>query len=487
MSSDGPGLDDGRPKVDLDPDWSLIGRLPELWPRTDSGLEIRGGGAVSVDTETLRHTAGRFVQAKIDLDAIGERLGSLSNMLGLISDRAWEAKTSAWALVTHLLEVRCEAERITFALQEAAAVYELVELDVERRAATFAGDVAKTAALDAQMDSLRETYPDAWSKALGAEWDRAVMWPSELVRQATETGVAIGGEFGDPAATVAGAGAGLFTLGTVAGLGLAGSGRLANDARLTGAPGPVTLTTVPPAPASGAPASLAGATQRIPGAGESRVRVERYAMPDGTRQFAVYIAGMQTAAIGGDDPWDNKSNIELYTGQQSESYAATERALAEAGALPGDQVHVFGYSQGAMIGAHLALESEYDTRTLVSIGSPVSAEVGAGTLSVTLRHTDDPVAALAGGGHVAAVGAPGSIVVERVADTATGVGDIAVPGHQMTAYAETAALVDASPDPRVDELRGVFDQLASAESVEVTEYSARRTDGVVSPSGGGAG
>lgn len=82
MSSDGPGLDDGRPKVDLDPDWSLIDRLPEVWPRTDSGLEIRGGGTVSIDTETLRRNAGRFVQAKIDLDSIGERPGSLTTRWG---------------------------------------------------------------------------------------------------------------------------------------------------------------------------------------------------------------------------------------------------------------------------------------------------------------------------------------------------------------------------------------------------------------------
>jgi pimeloyl-ACP methyl ester carboxylesterase len=161
----------------------------------------------------------------------------------------------------------------------------------------------------------------------------------------------------------------------------------------------------------------------------------------------------------------------------SDSYAATEAALAAAGAQPGDAVHVFGFSQGAMIGAHLALEGPYDTQTLVSLGSPVDADVGPGTLSVSVRHSDDPVVALAGGGHGEPVGASGSFIVERVADPDVALDDTRLPAHRLTVYAETAALVDASADPRVDGLRGVFDELAQAESVEVTEYAATRGAG----------
>ncbi|WP_194410009.1 hypothetical protein [Microbacterium cremeum] len=299
-------------------------------------------------------------------------------------------------------------------------------------------------------------------------------WPGELARQAAESGLVVGAEFGGPAGIATGAAMGVGTIAGAAVLGIGGQGRLSRDARLTGRAGAVTLTTVRPAAASGAPQSLTAVTQRMPGAGDSRVRVEKYTMPDGSKQFAVYIAGMQSFAYGGDDPWDNQANHELYTGRESESFAATKQALVAAGAEPGDVVHAFGHSQGAMIGSHLALDGEYDTRTLVTFGSPVAADVGTGTLSVTVRHTDDPVAALAGGGHNAAVGAPGSFVVERVADTEVGLADAAVPGHRMTAYAETAALVDASTDPRVGNLRDVFDDLGAAESVEVTEYAATR-------------
>jgi pimeloyl-ACP methyl ester carboxylesterase len=297
----------------------------------------------------------------------------------------------------------------------------------------------------------------------------------------------IGSEFGDPAAVVTGAAAGVLTLGTAAALGLTGTGRLPRDARLSDTAGPVTLTPVAPVRAPTAPTSLTDVTRRMPGAGDSRVRVERYVMPNGTRQFAVYIAGTQSLALGGDDPWDNASNAELYTGRTSDSYAATQQALEAAGAQPGDTVHAFGHSQGAMIGAHLALEGGYDTRTLVSFGSPVEADVDAGTLNVTLRHTDDPVAALAGGGHAASVGAPGSFVVERAAHTDVGVGDVVAPAHRMVQYADTAALVDASADPRVGNLRDVFADLQTAQSVTVTEYAAARSQSEISPASGGAG
>lgn len=448
--------------------------LLEAWPRVTTGLEIRGGGAVAVDTATLRHTASLFVAAEAELDEVCVRLGNPHATLLELRDHAWDALSSISALFQRLVEARAEADRITAALREAAIAYELVELNAEHRAAVMAGDHARAAAIDARVTLLSGEHPDAWAQALGLEFDRAVNWPGELARQAAESGLVIGSEAGGPAEIATGAAMGLGTIAGAAVVGIGGQGRLAADARLTGRAGPVTLTTVPPVAAVGAPQSLTAVTQRMPGAGESRVRVEKYTMPDGSTQFAVYVAGMQSFAYGGDDPWDNQSNHELYTGRESESFAATKQALSEAGAQPGDIVHAFGHSQGAMIASHLALEGEYDTRTLVTFGSPVAADVGTGTLSVTLRHTDDPVAALAGGGHNAAVGAPGSFVAERVADTEVGISDAEVPGHRMTAYAETAALVDGSADPRVGELRAVFDQLAGAESVEVTEYAVRR-------------
>lgn len=494
----GPNLLDPElaPEVGrLGPNEGAIGLLAEHWPRVDDGLQIRGGGAVAVDTATLSAAAVRFDTSREELTAIGRRLRALRAELGAHPEYTAEARAAASVLAAKLDAVQVEADEIAAALRQAGWAYEMVEIEAAHRAAVLAGDTDRAQRLDARMTALADAHPDAWRMALGAQFERAIMWPSELVRQSTQWGVAAGGEVSDPGSVVVGGAAGLLTLGGAAVVGLSGAGLLSRDARLSGTAGPVTVTPVaagPPAgatsagiaasppsrsPASVAPQSLTAVTERMPGAGDSRVRVERYSMPDGSRQYAVYLAGMQSFDVGGEEPWDNASNVELYAGQRSDSYTATQAALAQAGVQPGDAVHLFGFSQGAMIAGHLALEGGYDTQTLVSIGSPVDTDVGSGTLSVTLRHTDDPVAGLAGGGHAAAVGAPGSFVAERVFDPDVGTDEPTLPAHRLIAYAQTAALVDSSTDPRVDALRGVFAELARAESVEVTEYAATRGAG----------
>jgi hypothetical protein len=93
---------------------------------------------------------------------------------------------------------------------------------------------------------------------------------------------------------------------------------------------------------------------------------------------------------------------------------------------------------------------------------------------VTLRHTDDPVPALAGGGHGIPVGAPGSFVAERTADPVAGMHDLDFPAHGIAGYTQTAQLLEASGDPRMGAVRQLFDELGGAASVEVTEYSAQR-------------
>lgn len=447
-------------------------------------LQILGGGAVAVDTETLRRTAARFAAAHLELDALQRRIGAvqltLMRELGAAGD-AQGAVYDLWARMGHTLG---EASEIGERLIAAAAIYELVELNARHRAACFAGDATELARIDGLRDALMAEHPDVMEQARGFEAERIVMWPGELTRQATELGFTTGGKFGEHAAVIGGVALGLSALGFAATAGVSGQGLIGRDARLAGSSPPVALARVTPkTTVTSAPATLAAAAARVPNDGAARVRVERYAMRDGTRQFVVYVSGTHSMAAGGREAWDNRSNVELYAGARSASYSATEQALAAAGARPGDVVHAIGHSQGGMIASHLAVEGGYDTRTLITLGGPVEADVGPGTLSVGIRHTDDPVAALAGGGHLGTVGAPGSFVAERVSDAAAGVHDVALRSHGLEAYVETAAAVDASGDPRVAALHGVLARLGEAESVEVAEFSATR----VSPSAGAGG
>ncbi|MEN2738733.1 hypothetical protein ABCS02_13160 [Microbacterium sp. X-17] len=396
-----------------------------------SDLEIRSGGAIAVDAASLESAADEASALAALLQDAAADVERAVALFGL-ADLAWPTGPS---LVRWAEACAEEARALERALREAAAGYERVEARAARGAdARGTGD-----------------------------------WAGEFVRQ-TVLGLLPFGFLPTPTALVL---AGT----TVLAVRQAARGRIPAGAVLEGeaAPPPMRATAVAP---SGRPASLAELAGRIP-ASPDRVRVERYAMPDGARRFAVYVGGTQGWA--GAEPWDMSSNLRLYTGTRSDSYAATEAALAASGARQGDAVYAVGHSQGAMIASRLALEGGYDTRALVTFGSPVEAEVGAGTLSVQVRHRDDPVALLAGGGSPAPVGAPGGFVAERTADPQPSIGDLALGAHQLSAYEETARLVDASADPRVAHLRDVLGELADAPA-EVTTWAP-----VVSGPGSAAG
>lgn len=439
-------------------------------------LEIRSGGAVAVDSDTLRHAAARITATKGELEELGGRLSYVQHLLWAHRGRAGEAADAAALVFARLADAQRHADELAGKLESAAAVYELVELNVRHAAALLAGDTAALARIDVLREQLMGAWPDAMEQARGLELERAVMWPSELARQSTLFGFTAGEEVSERGAIIGGVVAGLPTLALAAAAGLSRVGLIEKGDRLTGGPAAVTISRLrADASAKGAPTSLASVARRIPsGDGSSRVRVEKYTMPDGRREFAVYVAGMQSQAFGRYEAWDNASNTELYTGRESASYTATVEALEAAGARPGDTVHAFGFSQGAMIASHLAVEGEYDVQTLVTYGSPVEADAGPGTLSVGIRHSDDPVTALAGGGHMTPVGASGSVVVERVYDPAVEYDDALLPAHRLTAYVETAALTDASDDPRLAGVQEVFARLGGAASVEVSEFGARR-------------
>jgi hypothetical protein len=440
-----------------------------------SGIEIRSGGTVEVDSASLRDAAARLRGIAEDARDEADGLRRLSDRVlalpgaGAASGAGSAALSLAWASRL-LAQAADRAGELGDRVAHAAGIYEAVELLIARDLARAAGDELAAADAERRFAALWAAQPAAATEALGVI--SRPRGPSDLEWQTWLASSALGMS-----------GLGVFSTvlwAAQAAIGLAGRGVVPADARLRGAIPPVAVSPVRSGPAA-PPASLAEAAARIPGGGDTRVRVERYAMPGGGVQFAVYIAGTQSG--GPREAFDMASNLELYNGRASASYDAVRQALRAAGAGPGATVHVFGHSQGAMLGERLALEGEYVTPTVVSFGSPVQADLGPGTLAVSVRHTDDPVAALQHGGLPGVAGAPGSFVVERQADPAAGLHDATMPAHHMTAYAETAARVDASADPRVGGLRHVFGELARAEAVTATEYAAGR----VSPRDEGAG
>jgi len=444
-------------------------------------LEIRSGGVVAVDTASLRASSDRLDRLGQHLDGVAALLRRASDQIAAVprTETAY-AESRALFLASRSGALADAARSIGGRLRDLAAVYEAIELRAEREAARAAGDLTAVARLDRRLHQMERAHPGTGLRAAWGEGSRDAWWAGDLVVQAGLLGTVLGAGF--TAGGFAGLGPGTAVLaGAIRGREL---GVVPQGSRLSGTADPVRVRQLTlPAGHAAAPASLADAAARIPSSDAGRVRVERYTMPDGSRQFAVYIRGTTSGGFGERDAFDSKSNLELYSGQRSASYAATLAALRDAGAKPGDAVHAIGHSQGAMIASRLAIEGGYDTRTLVTFGSPVEAEVGDGTLRVAVRHTDDPVAALPGGGYDTSVGAHGSFVAERLADPGPTSRDVSLEAHHLATYEETAAMLDVSTDPRMDGVREVFARLDAAASVDVMEYRATRVSSSASDAG----
>ncbi|MDJ1114146.1 hypothetical protein [Microbacterium dauci] len=417
----------------------------------DGDWDIRSGRIIAVDPETLRHAAGLLDVLETDAARLHASLAEAQSTL--------YASTSGWRvhpLVDRTAALTQRAASLAGTLRILATAYELVELEAARTAALVVGDrdaarilaerasqLAAAAPVPAALaDELRSTAPSPHADILG--------------QLALTSAVAGGG--------VLVAGAGL--LGLVRDL---DRGRVHAHARTVGTAAAPRVSLVEQGTAA-APTSLRDVAARIPGTSGGGIRVERYSMPQGGQRFALYLTG--TRAIGGTEVFDMGSNLDLYGGRDASSLAAARIALERSGAKPGDTVLLAGHSQGAMAVSHLALDSEYDVTAMIGFGNPIQADLGQGTLQVDVRHTDDPVSALALGGHDATIGAPGSFVAERSADPLPSLGDLTAQVHHLDAYVESAEQLDASSDPRLDGVRERLAGFDGAASVDVFVYDA---------------
>lgn len=428
-------------------------------------IEIRDGGVVAVDTAELREAASVLRALSNDCDALRAEVAATVGEL-VRHDDAAGAGAGLAVTAAHLLERAADqAGGLARALSDAADVYEIVELEAAARAAALASDHRSLPSLARRVWQARDRMPEA---AAGADALLAA-WPhARHAELRSQLGTAVA-----PLASIGGAVAAAGGLALTA-IGALGRGAVGRSDRLEGRPSPMRVAPFP-APAARAPATLAALAERVP-RGDDQVRVERYPRP-GADRFAVYVAGTKSP-LGwlGIEPLDLASNLQLYAGARSDSYDAVEAALRDAGARPGDEVLAIGHSQGGAITTRLALDSPFTVIGNVTFGSPVQGDVPAHALDVTLRHTDDPVPALQAGGHPAGVGAPGSIVVERVADPGGRIADLALGAHSMDAYTRTAALADASDDPRLRDLRDLLTDFGGGAAAVVTTYHARRPD-----------
>ena len=424
------------------------------------GIDITHGGAIAVDPEALRavaaamgRTAPRFAVAA----------AAIRNAYGFIVDTpnlSGQVDTVAlWASAERADVLHDECRSASSSTLLMADVYELVELRAQL-AALAVQDTAQAFALEARIAKLEVSDPRVteMEKWLVAAWEQKRF--DGLNEQLYLGPSALTG--GSPLYLGA-------VLGLAAAVAATGTGRLAPNAKLSGSGGPVSVTPVKTSAQIAPPTSLAEAFRRFPEASGAQLKVEKYTMADGTNRFVLYAKGTQPS-LDPKEPFDLKSNLDLYTGQESASYAATVEALGAAGARPGDEVHVYAHSQSAMNAAYLSSQSEFDVTVQVTAGSPVHPTVGEDQLLIEFRHTDDAVSSLAGGGSPGGAGSPDSLVITRDGDPF----DLLLPTHLMESYTETAEMADASGDVRLDAWLDKARGLNEAVAIESTEYVARR-------------
>ncbi|MFK4762304.1 hypothetical protein ACI3KS_15345 [Microbacterium sp. ZW T5_45] len=425
-----------------------------------SGIEIDHGGAISVDPEALRDVATRMTALATDF---AEARSSIETAYRRIVDApglAEHVDTSAlWSSGVHTEALREDIESAVVGVRLMADVFEYVDLKAEADALALTDAVAADE-LRARMDEIAQGDPRVPDMAtmLVQSWvdDRF----AGLDNQYTAGGLLSPLFFG---AAAMGAHAGL--------------GKIWPGMTLSGAADPVSVTPVKTSTPATAPGSASEALGRMPSGSGAQIAVEKYTMPDGSTKFVTYLVGTQNFLpwqSGGSEPWDMKSNVELYGGTTSASYQATLDALAAAGARPGDEVDVVAHSQSGMIAAHLAMESEYDVQVQVTAGSPVEPTLEDDQTLIQFRHTDDLVSGLAGGGAPGGTGSPDSVTVSREGDPVSGIQDVWLQTHHLDTYIETAELAEESGDPRMESLDDFWDGLDDAVEIERTEFHAER-------------
>lgn len=425
-----------------------------------TGLTIDHGGVIAVDPDTLREVARR-------LDAISELYAeagaALSDAHRVIVDSPgftdYVDTVALWAAGVRAGTMRAECQETASSTLLMADVYEYVELRAEAEMLAHS-DPSTAQRLMLQADRL------------AADDDRVAAMAAEL------TAEWVAGRFegldGNPLLpSIYGQ---LF--GTAAFVGAAsGLGKVLPGETLGGRADAVQVTPVKTSSPGGAPTGLAGALGRMPAADGAQIAVEKYSFADGRTKYVVYLKGTQSIGWGGPQPFDMKSNAELYAGgRKSASYQATLDALDAAGAQPGDEVDVVAHSQSGMIAAHLSMEGEFDVRMQVTAGSPVEPTLDDDQTIVQLRHPDDVVNSLAGGGSPEGTGSPDSVVISNPGDPEDTLGDFVLDAHQLDSYIDTAEEADASGDVRIEALDEFWEGLDEAAVIERTEYHAERVD-----------
>lgn len=132
-----------------------------------------------------------------------------------------------------------------------------------------------------------------------------------------------------------------------------------------------------------------------------RIAIQRITRSDGTRSWIVLVPGTDDWTSGESNPQDLLTNLEAVAGLPTDMQSAVVGAMRAAGIGPGEEVILYGHSQGAMTATRLAadpaFQAEFHVTGLVTAGGPVAGTtLPASVEALHVENVADPVPALDG-------------------------------------------------------------------------------------------
>lgn len=475
-------------------------------------VEITHGGIIAVDPEALRGWRDRV---RGTVSVVQEARADLLAIPAIAQQAGVAAVPAVWSAARGIDQVCADLDALAVAVGGMADVFELAELRAQQ-AILRVQDPVLAKADQRRIDELLAAHPGLAERErrMQQEWRDTVTagFTPEGAKPWWADGPGMAAlSLASPAAFIAisavrayerflvGAAEGMMA-GTASTQGvktptmlaprpgavvIAGSAGAAGAAGSMSRPGDVLLRAGGAAalrPGAGtpgsAPATLGQAVARMPSGTAAQVRVENYTLADGSSRFIAYVDGTRSNRVDGSgtEPWDMTSNGQTYLQHaESDAYKATVAALKDAGADASTPVDLVGYSQGGMIADLIAQSGDFAVQGVFTVGSPIEPQLPSGVLDVAVRHTDDPVAGLAGGGAPGGTGSPDSLVIMRTVAPGHGV-DPAIPAHLLGGYRDTIRLAEESGDVRMQAIQDHFAALDGA-TMTATDYTASRVGG----------
>ena len=129
------------------------------------------------------------------------------------------------------------------------------------------------------------------------------------------------------------------------------------------------------------------------------VSIQRVEHADGRVSWVVYVPGTTDWTVGDGEPQDLLTNLEGVGGTPTAMESGVVTAMRQAGIKPGEEVALYGHSQGGItvsnIAADPAIQDRYNITTLLTAGSPTAgADIPDDVHALHLENTGDAVPGL---------------------------------------------------------------------------------------------